>query len=71
MTERLTLSRILLLIAYSGGMAGGQVLFKVAALRSMVSTARPATGCSPPYITSTFCWRSCSAPAWQFSGSGS
>lgn len=33
MNERLTLSQILLLIAYSAGMAGGQILFKTAALR--------------------------------------
>lgn len=33
MNERLTLSQILLLIVYSVGMAGGQILFKTAALR--------------------------------------
>lgn len=33
MTERLTLSQVILLIGYSAGMAGGQVLFKVAAMR--------------------------------------
>ena len=31
--DRLTLSQILLLLAYAAGMSGGQVLFKMAALR--------------------------------------
>jgi drug/metabolite transporter (DMT)-like permease len=31
--DRLTLSQIVLLMAYAAGMAGGQVLFKLAALR--------------------------------------
>lgn len=33
MNERLTVSQILLLIAYSVGIAGGQILFKTAAIR--------------------------------------
>jgi drug/metabolite transporter (DMT)-like permease len=33
--DRLTVSQILLLIAYAAGMSGGQVLFKMAALRSV------------------------------------
>jgi drug/metabolite transporter (DMT)-like permease len=33
MNERLTLSQIALLTAYAAGMAGGQMLFKMAALR--------------------------------------
>ena len=33
MTERLTLGQIALLVAYAAGMAGGQLLFKTAALR--------------------------------------
>jgi drug/metabolite transporter (DMT)-like permease len=32
--ERLTLWQILLLVAYAAGMSGGQILFKMAALRS-------------------------------------
>jgi drug/metabolite transporter (DMT)-like permease len=32
-SDRLTLSQIALLVGYAGGMAGGQVLFKAAALR--------------------------------------
>jgi drug/metabolite transporter (DMT)-like permease len=32
-SDRLTLSQIALLVAYAGGMAGGQLLFKAAALR--------------------------------------
>jgi drug/metabolite transporter (DMT)-like permease len=33
MNERLTFSQILLLMAYSIGMSGGQILFKMAAIR--------------------------------------
>lgn len=33
MTDRLTSGQILLLVAYAAGMAGGQLLFKMAALR--------------------------------------
>ena len=33
MNERLSLAQIALLITYAGGMAGGQVLFKLAAMR--------------------------------------
>jgi drug/metabolite transporter (DMT)-like permease len=33
MTGRLSLSQIAMLVAYAGGMAGGQILFKLAALR--------------------------------------
>jgi drug/metabolite transporter (DMT)-like permease len=33
MTGRLSLSQIVILVAYAGGMAGGQILFKLAALR--------------------------------------
>jgi drug/metabolite transporter (DMT)-like permease len=33
MNERLSLTQIAILAAYAGGMAGGQVLFKLAALR--------------------------------------
>jgi drug/metabolite transporter (DMT)-like permease len=33
MTGRLSLSQIVMLVAYAGGMAGGQILFKLAALR--------------------------------------
>lgn len=34
MTERLSLAQIALLVAYAAGMAGGQFLFKLAALRA-------------------------------------
>ena len=33
MNDRLSLSQIAMLVAYAGGMAGGQILFKLAALR--------------------------------------
>jgi drug/metabolite transporter (DMT)-like permease len=33
--DRLTLAQIALLVAYAAGMAGGQVLFKLAALRDL------------------------------------
>jgi len=33
MNERLTLSQLLLLVGYSIGMSGGQILFKMAAIR--------------------------------------
>lgn len=33
MNDRLTLSQIAMLVAYAGGMAGGQILFKLASLR--------------------------------------
>jgi drug/metabolite transporter (DMT)-like permease len=33
MNDRLSLSQIVMLVAYAGGMAGGQILFKLAALR--------------------------------------
>jgi drug/metabolite transporter (DMT)-like permease len=35
--DRLTITQILLLIAYAAGMSGGQVLFKMAALRSVAA----------------------------------
>ena len=41
MTERLSFAQIAILCAYAFGMAGGQILFKLAALR--VSTERPLT----------------------------
>jgi hypothetical protein len=41
MTERLSLAQISILCAYAFGMAGGQILFKLAALR--VSPERPFT----------------------------
>lgn len=41
MTERLSFAQIVILCAYAFGMAGGQILFKLAALR--VSTERPLT----------------------------
>ena len=34
MNERLSLAQIALLVCYAGGMAGGQLLFKMAALRA-------------------------------------
>jgi drug/metabolite transporter (DMT)-like permease len=40
-TERLSFAQIAILCAYAFGMAGGQILFKLAALR--VSTERPLT----------------------------
>jgi drug/metabolite transporter (DMT)-like permease len=36
-TDRLTLTQIVLLTAYAAGMSGGQVLFKMAALRYVAS----------------------------------
>jgi drug/metabolite transporter (DMT)-like permease len=37
MNERLSLVQIALLVAYAGGMVGGQVLFKLAASRAVVA----------------------------------
>jgi drug/metabolite transporter (DMT)-like permease len=37
--DRLTLWQVLLLVAYAAGMSGGQILFKMAALRSGDATA--------------------------------
>ena len=39
MNDRLSLVQIVALVAYSAGMAGGQILFKLAAIRS--GTGRP------------------------------
>ena len=66
MSDRLTLTQILLLAAYAAGMSGGQLLFKSAALR-YGAAGGDRSGLLQTSISS---WPCCYTQAYRCSGSG-